>query len=628
MNVMNIKHLLSAAAALSLLAACSDYDPGMSDNVVDLTDEELATVNEFAANFVERYGEIDPNHTWGFGEIGSVDEELSTRLGTRTNMPNNNQWVQFTFDDINDLSTLNGYTYNTVDNLPVPGFPSYVDGLYYSKQTPNGATWDGIKALGVKEVELATAGDVTDEEILYVSAWFRTHPNITSQKLATDNFFTQCISKDYDRVTGSYGTLTGLDSNGNGTRNWAETTCGVWDKNAPIIHYDEDGNVQETDPNTGRAWEGADASTTMEFKLDNLKALSSDGTEIDHIFNNNAGNTTQIASSNPTGINLETGSGVGLGIDGTSYRSMMYFVNSSTADFKAYSSSDTNWEYKWVLRHLTFEGRDGKQYDGWYLAFDMKYEQIQDYYEDGSPKKKVLKDYDGYYSNYIVKITPGVGYTTDEPDYNKKWHRIMCEDLGNTYDFDFNDLVFDVYYTGTSGDYTANITVQAAGGTMPIYLGDYPTEMHELMGGAKISDNRYQPINVGGVKKAPVSITIEHLDSTNPDDIDIKIKATGSGTSWTNNDIRLPKVGEASNAPQKICIPGNTTKWTKEGKQIEDGYPNFDKWVKSKNGSYRFADWVTVKDKNQNVVGWNLEPADGVTPWNTTGVDENFLFNP
>ena len=70
MNVMNIKHLFSAAAALSLLAACSDYDPGMSENVVDLTDQELATINEYTANFVARYGEIDPNHTWGFGELG------------------------------------------------------------------------------------------------------------------------------------------------------------------------------------------------------------------------------------------------------------------------------------------------------------------------------------------------------------------------------------------------------------------------------------------------------------------------------------------------------------------------------------------------------------------------------
>ena len=78
MNVMNIKHYLSAMAALAMLAACSDYDPGMSENAVDLTDAEIKTIQEYTANFVERYGEMDPNHTWGFGELAEM-EKMSTR---------------------------------------------------------------------------------------------------------------------------------------------------------------------------------------------------------------------------------------------------------------------------------------------------------------------------------------------------------------------------------------------------------------------------------------------------------------------------------------------------------------------------------------------------------------------
>ena len=64
---MSIKHYLSAAAALAMFAACSDYDPGMSNQAVDLTDVEIETIKEYTENFVERYGEMDPNHTWGFG---------------------------------------------------------------------------------------------------------------------------------------------------------------------------------------------------------------------------------------------------------------------------------------------------------------------------------------------------------------------------------------------------------------------------------------------------------------------------------------------------------------------------------------------------------------------------------
>ena len=73
---MNIKHYLSAMAALAMLAACSDYDPGMSENAVDLTDAEIETIQEYTANFVERYGEMDPNHTWGFGELADMGLSL------------------------------------------------------------------------------------------------------------------------------------------------------------------------------------------------------------------------------------------------------------------------------------------------------------------------------------------------------------------------------------------------------------------------------------------------------------------------------------------------------------------------------------------------------------------------
>ena len=88
MNVMNIKHYLSAFAALAMLAACSEYDPGISNNAVDLTDEEIKTIEEYTANFIERYGEMDSNHTWGFYELAEMEAK-----GTRQSDPNSNQWI-------------------------------------------------------------------------------------------------------------------------------------------------------------------------------------------------------------------------------------------------------------------------------------------------------------------------------------------------------------------------------------------------------------------------------------------------------------------------------------------------------------------------------------------------------
>ena len=63
---MKSAHLLLTLlifTTLSLATSCTDYDNGF--------DEAMIRYNQ---NFIDRYGKIDPNHDWGFGEIGSVDE--------------------------------------------------------------------------------------------------------------------------------------------------------------------------------------------------------------------------------------------------------------------------------------------------------------------------------------------------------------------------------------------------------------------------------------------------------------------------------------------------------------------------------------------------------------------------
>lgn len=79
---------------------------------------------------------------------------------------------------------------------------------------------------------------------------------------------------------------------------------------------------------------------------------------------------------------------------------------------------------------------------------------------------------------------------------------ISAEDLGNTYDIDYNDVVLEVQYI--SGQTQANIIPLAAGGTLPvhIYFGDATTEpigeIHQLLGGTPKSTGLYTPINVSG----------------------------------------------------------------------------------------------------------------------------------
>ena len=142
----------------------------------------------------------------------------------------------------------------------------------------------------------------------------------------------------------------------------------------------------------------------------------------------------------------------------------------------------------------------------------------------------------------------------------------MCEDLGTTADFDFNDIVIDVYndwsgYPGNWGGATI-VTVRAAGGTLPATVAG--KDIHELFG---VSTK--DMVNTG-IKTAPVAIfRIPQVNNAK----DIHIMVGNDGGTW-----ELKTATGA--APQKILVP-STTRWSKEYKNIVKSYPDFEKYVQN-----------------------------------------------
>ena len=229
----------------------------------------------------------------------------------------------------------------------------------------------------------------------------------------------------------------------------------------------------------------------------------------------------------------------------------------------------------------------------YYLAFDYWCEKktgdnyAQDVYSLMKP--------DGYYNDWIIKLSSGK-HIVDS--YTR---RIMCEDLGNTFDWDFNDLVFDVtiyngaYGNGQSG-YYAQITLQAAGGTLPIYIGqkDQAHEAHFLFGVE--SD---VPVNVDAVNGVNRPAVVFHLPLDDSYEISeqtidgklvlsfdpnqIPIYVTRADMDDPANAVKL--TAEKGKAPQKFACPCDTY-WMKEFQNIEGipnkqpaGHPNFAQWV-------------------------------------------------
>ena len=236
------------------------------------------------------------------------------------------------------------------------------------------------------------------------------------------------------------------------------------------------------------------------------------------------------------------------------YRSdkIQFMVNSSTECFGYHESRGTvNQQYndKYVI--IPGSMIDSSVSGMYFVGFD--------YNSSKGPNSPENIDADGYYNDWIVKITPGL--------YTPKGQRIMCEDLGTTADFDFNDIVIDVYndwkgYPGNEWTAATIVTVRAAGGTLPATVAG--KDIHNLFG----VDTK-DMVNTG-IKTAPVAIfRIPQVNNAK----DIHIMVGNDGGTW-----ELKTATGA--APQKILVP-STTRWSKEYKNIVKSYPDFEKYVQN-----------------------------------------------
>ena len=245
-----------------------------------------------------------------------------------------------------------------------------------------------------------------------------------------------------------------------------------------------------------------------------------------------------------------------------------FMINSSTECFGYHESvGQTHYNDKYVIipgdviaKEYPNIGLEGM----YFVGFDYNAHK-----SDGSTNDNVNAD--GYYNDWIVKITPGL-YTGGQ--------RVMCEDLGTTADYDFNDIVFDVkndaygYPGGNDWDPATIITVRAAGGKLAATVGG--KDLHALFGTDMVNT---------GVKSAPVAIfRIARVE--NAKDVEVKV-GDDSGT-WELTTA-------TGKAPQKICVP-NSTKWNKEYQSIIKSYPEFENYVKDASKSEWYKEVSTPNE--------------------------------
>lgn len=222
---------------------------------------------------------------------------------------------------------------------------------------------------------------------------------------------------------------------------------------------------------------------------------------------------------------------------------IMLMQNSSTSTFGYHNSMDSQYHYEHLIVYVP-------QYNAYYVGFDFC-ANGQNSNQQEAP--------DGIYTDWIIKVVPA--------NY-KVMQRIMCEDLGDTDDFDFNDVVFDVSVQRS----WLKIYLQAAGGTLPVelyYNGERICEVHEAFGVPTTTMVNTTPDMVRPVVQYDVKVSDQ--DVFNPNDIEIRVNNTEKGIIYTLS-------ADLGSAPYKICVP-STVAFTAERENIELKYPKFRDWV-------------------------------------------------
>ena len=200
-------------------------------------------------------------------------------------------------------------------------------------------------------------------------------------------------------------------------------------------------------------------------------------------------------------------------------------------------------------------------------------------------------DSDGYYSDWIVTLTEAKKIPTEVITSDADL-RVMAEDLSanDDTDFDFNDIVFDVYFDKNNSGQT-KIVVQAAGGTLPLRIKTGGTatdrsdwtwqEVHGLwslgtgimintgaeskFGNSKGADNK-------GAKELTLNYSVANASEANTKIIIEVQKPTSNGTEW------LEMTAKTGVPAAKIGVKP-TFNWMNERVSIKKQVTSFISWV-------------------------------------------------
>jgi len=509
------KYLMTGVAALAFAATFTSCSK--SDSLYNAEQEHVDMVKAYQKAFVDRFGTINPNQTWGF------DQAKAT---TRT--WNDGQPFQDTegkFWARTDDQYKNQYNYN----VPAPLTKAQKDKVrryFQQNQYPGGKECEDMTTYFVQHVYTGTTN---------------TTNSLTTEKYIDGNLTIQDCYKYMNQLSVGSMNLHVNDYNA-GT----SSTRDVWDG----VTYKE--GYPKANNSYVENWNNAYLHQDQIMLMGNVdtKSFAYHNSLASNWDNKNyrlvSGDVIQTWDSSETAV-----------IDGETQNANVSGMMFLGFDFEGRIDND--------YISIQTDGAGNRYFDGnlnmygFRLATDADPADNKAYMKNhvgGNNPMYVLGCADGYFSDWIVRIAKAE--KKPEPKTVKEQGRIICEDLGTSDDFDFNDIVFDAtIYT----DNTCDITILAAGGRLPITVAG--EDIHAHTGTMQVKCN--YSFSTSGY---------DHLIN-----IPIIVSMTNSAGEITSYELHCQRGA----APQKICVP-MTYKWCTERTHIDDAYLDFKTWVKENNG--------------------------------------------
>ena len=650
MNLMEMKkYLITAALAVVV-----------SGSFIGCKDEEFngsrmeQKVEAFEEAFIRAFGQPDPNHTWGFENLGG--DELAM---TRTENANANEWA----DPNKEYGGLLVPPPLTEKQIAVvKAYFQTVDKLGYKDPK-----WSNYFIQQVYKGNPKTAGDYSPEQYLAADgANYILASDHMDHLLAIDpdRNFVDHINNFNHGDCSTNGTV--LDNGGNANDGPFHSDKIMYMKNSTtksFAYHNSDGSLYHTEYTGLVSWEtidewAKDNYTGYDGCLDDKWNRSYMGFDFEQIVGDDVyAKVKHVDYSAGWKSEDQYEEGVEY-VDGFPVTSVTYTMYEFEGKSYHYLITNRN-QYAADKNEKSFIGKyNNKSTTPGIADFndepnnDIKRELLQKGYlpVDGTANKtwvKVGGTADGYFSDWIVTLTEAkTSPTPDAPQvyivstdtqkqkievYKSKQvsqaGRVMCEDLANYADlddFDYNDIVFDVIIvretttaittpldgnnqptgdpvTTTSEDYYANVRLMAAGGTIPaeIKIGSYGYYVvHDVLG-KKPTDTMINTLSEGERAKVRGAA----VDSVAPVDL-----THGNGykdfygirnisdievyVKYGNDATRLTPI---KGKPSPIFVVPLNTLWAKERSNIADAYKSFNNWV----GEEDYAFWSGDRDMTE-----------------------------